>query len=81
MAHHARGPARPGLSGIRRLAQPLRPVARHPGRVFHRALIHEKVSGWEAESSSQGVTELVRRIRRKLAEAGADTDPIETVWG
>lgn len=56
-------------------------LARHPGRVFHRDLIHEKVSGWDAESGSQGVTELIRRIRRKLADAGADTDPIETVWG
>ena len=56
-------------------------LARNPGRVFHRDLIHEKVSDWEAESGSQGVTELIRRIRRKLADAGADTDPIETVWG
>lgn len=56
-------------------------LARHPGRVFDRERIHENVGGWEAGSSAQGVTELIRRIRQKLVEAGADNDPIETVWG
>ena len=56
-------------------------LARHPGRVFDREHIHENVGGWEAASSAQGVTELIRRIRQKLADAGADNDPVETVWG
>ena len=43
--------------------------------------IHEQVGGWENESDPQVVTEHVRRIRRKLAEAGSTQDPIETVWG
>ena len=49
--------------------------------MFDRERIHENVGGWEAGSSAQGVTELIRRIRQKLVEAGADNDPIETVWG
>lgn len=56
-------------------------LAKHPGRTFDRDLIHQKTGGWETGSNSQVVTELIRRIRRKLAEAGAERDPIETVWG
>lgn len=56
-------------------------LAKHPGRTFDRDLIHQKTGGWETGSNSQVVTELIRRIRRKLAEAGAESDPIETVWG
>ena len=56
-------------------------LARHPGRAFDRDLIHQKVGGWEAMSSPQGVTEHIRRIRKKLLDAGADGELIETVWG
>ncbi len=56
-------------------------LAKHPGRVFDRDSIHQKVGGWEAMSSPQGVTEHIRRIRKKLLDAGADGEPIETVWG
>lgn len=56
-------------------------LARHPGRTFDRDLIHQKTGGWETGGSSQVVTELIRRIRRKLTDAGADSDPIETIWG
>jgi len=56
-------------------------LAKHPGRVFDRDLIHQKVGGWDAASSPLVVTEHVRRIRKKLLDAGAETDPIETVWG
>lgn len=56
-------------------------LSKHPGQVFDRDRIHERVGGWESESDSQVVTEHIRRIRKKLAAAGAEHDPVETVWG
>lgn len=56
-------------------------LAKHTGRVFSRDQIQAKVAGWESESSSLGVTEMIRRIRKKLNEAGCEHDPLETVWG
>ena len=56
-------------------------LSKHPGQVFDRDRIHERVGGWENESDSQVVTEHIRRIRKKLAAAGAEHDPVETVWG
>ena len=56
-------------------------LSKHPGQVFERERIHEHVGGWENESDPQVVTEHIRRIRKKLAAAGASPDPIETIWG
>lgn len=56
-------------------------LSKHPGQVFDRERIHERVGGWETESDPQVVTEHIRRIRKKFGEAGAGSDPIETVWG
>lgn len=56
-------------------------LSKHPGQVFERERIHEHVGGWENESDPQVVTEHIRRIRKKLASAGATPDPVETVWG
>ena len=56
-------------------------LAKRPGRVFDRDFIHRSTGGWDAGSDPRGVTELIRRIRQKLSAAGADCDPIETVWG
>ena len=56
-------------------------LSKHPGQVFDRDRIHERVGGWENESDSQVVTEHIRRIRKKLAAAGTEHDPVETVWG
>ena len=56
-------------------------LSKHPGQVFDRDRIPERVGGWESESDSQVVTEHIRRIRKKLAAAGAEHDPVETVWG
>lgn len=56
-------------------------LSKHAGQVFERERIHERVGGWENESDPQVVTEHIRRIRKKLAAAGAAPDPIETVWG
>ena len=39
------------------------------------------VWGWDSEGDSSVVAEHIRRIRKKLAAAGAEPDPVETVWG
>ena len=41
---------------------------------------NEKVCGYDAEGDSRVVTELIRRVRKKLAEY-TQTEYIETVWG
>ena len=47
---------------------------------FDRERIYEKVCGYDAEGDSRVVTELIRRVRKKLAEY-TQTEYIETVWG
>lgn len=55
-------------------------LSKSPGRVFDRDLIYERVWGWEAAGDPSIVREHVRRVRKKLAAAGAP-ECIETVWG
>lgn len=55
-------------------------LSMHPGQVFDRERIYEKVCGYDAEGDNRGITELVRRIRKKLAEH-TQKEYIETVWG
>ncbi|MCM1057047.1 MAG: response regulator transcription factor [Firmicutes bacterium] len=55
-------------------------LSMHPGIVFDRERIYEKVCGWDAEGDSRVITELIRRIRSKL-RAFTETEYIETVWG
>lgn len=52
----------------------------HPGQVFDRERIYEQVCGYDAEGDSRSITELVRRIRNKLA-GHRESEYIETVWG
>ncbi len=52
----------------------------HPGMVFDKERIYEKVCGFDAEGDSRVITELVRRIRKKLKQY-TQTEYIETVWG
>lgn len=54
-------------------------LAKRPGQVFGRDMIYERV--WGEPGDSSVVTEHVRRIRRALAEAGCETEPVATVWG
>ena len=56
-------------------------LSKSPGRVFDRDLIYERVWGWDAEGDPSIVREHIRRIRKKLAGAGAAEDCIDTVWG
>lgn len=56
-------------------------LALHPGQVFSKEQIYERVWGYDAEGDAATVTEHVKKIRAKLAEAGAPLDWIATVWG
>lgn len=55
-------------------------LSMHPGQVFDKERIYEKVCGYDAEGDSRVITELIRRIRRKIQEH-TTTEYIETVWG
>lgn len=55
-------------------------LSMHPGQVFEKERIYEKVCGYEAEGDSRGITELIRRIRGKIA-VYTQTEYIGTVWG
>lgn len=55
-------------------------LALHPGIVFSRDQIYEKVWGYDAEGDSAGVAEHVKKIRAKLTGV-CDHEYISTVWG
>ena len=55
-------------------------LSMNPGLVYDKERIYEKVQGYDREGDSRVVSELVRRIRKKL-QAYTDTEYIETVWG
>ena len=48
--------------------------------VFDKERIYEKIKGYDAEGDSRVVTELIRRIRKKM-KAYTEHEYIETVWG
>lgn len=56
-------------------------LALHPGQVFSREQIYEKLWGYDAEGDSATVVERVKKIRAKLAAADPETEYITTVWG
>lgn len=53
----------------------------HPGQVFSREQIYEKIWGYEGEGDSSNVAEHVKNIRQKIAALSSKTDYIVTVWG
>ena len=55
-------------------------LSQHPGLVFDKERIYEQVWDYDSEGDSAVVAEHIRRIRTKLAGAGAEPF-IETVWG
>jgi two-component system, OmpR family, response regulator len=57
----------------------LRVLIAAPGRVFQRAQLIEQAYGSDHHVTERTVDSHVRRLRKKLADAGAD--PIETVYG
>lgn len=50
------------------------------GMVFDKERIYERVCGYDAEGDSRVVTELIRRIRKKIQQY-TENKYIETVWG
>ena len=55
-------------------------LSMNPGLVFDKERIYEKVCGYDAEGDSRVVTELIRRIRKKMS-LQTDKEYIQTVWG
>lgn len=55
-------------------------LARHAGEVLTRAMLIERVWGYEFEPETNVVDVYIRRLRIKLTDGGA-ADPIETVRG
>lgn len=55
-------------------------LSRHPGQVFDKERIYERLWGWDSEGDSAVVAEHIRRIRQKFLAAGG-TSPVDTVWG
>lgn len=55
-------------------------LSMNPGMVFDKERIYEKVFGYDAEGDSRVVTELIRRIRKKIGKQ-TEKEYIETVWG
>ena len=53
----------------------------HPGQVFSREQIYEKLWGFDAFGDSSTVTEHIKKIRRKLNERDVAESYISTVWG
>ncbi len=59
----------------------LQALARHPGHVKTRRHLLEEAYPDDAYVSERTVDSHIKRLRRKLAGAAADLDPIETVYG
>lgn len=59
----------------------LRLLVLHPGQVFSRESIYDRIWQEDSESYLETVTEHIKRIRRKLAVADARTEYIRTIWG
>ena len=55
-------------------------LSMNPEIVFDKERIYEKIGGYDAEGESRVVTELIRRIRKKM-KMYSEHEYIETVWG
>lgn len=55
-------------------------LSMNPGIVFDKERIYENVCGHDAEGDSRVITELIRRIRKKMSQQ-TDKEYIETIWG
>lgn len=59
----------------------LRALAEHPGHTLTRLELIEKGLGYSYEGLERTVDSHIKNLRRKIAEAGAEGDLIETVFG
>ncbi|WP_169089060.1 response regulator transcription factor [Paenibacillus sp. PL91] len=55
-------------------------LSRHPGMIFDKERIYERVWGTDEEGDSSVIAEHVRRIRYKMKEHSCE-NRVETVWG
>ncbi|MBP1991227.1 response regulator transcription factor [Paenibacillus eucommiae] len=55
-------------------------LSTHPGMVFDKERIYERVWGTDEEGDSSVIAEHIRRIRSKMKEHGCE-NKVETVWG
>ena len=55
-------------------------LSMNPEMVFDKERIYEKIGGYDAEGDSRVVTELIRRIRKKM-KMYSEHEYIATVWG
>ena len=55
-------------------------LSMNPEIVFDKERIYEKIGGYDAEGDSRVVTELIRRIRKKM-KMYSEHEYIATVWG
>jgi two-component system, OmpR family, alkaline phosphatase synthesis response regulator PhoP len=56
-------------------------LARHPGRVYQRAELLDRVWGYDFPGYTRTVDVHVQQLREKLSAAGVADPSIETVWG
>jgi two-component system alkaline phosphatase synthesis response regulator PhoP len=59
----------------------LQALAEHPGHTLTRLELIEKGLGYSYEGLDRTVDSHIKNLRRKLTEAGADADLVETVFG
>jgi DNA-binding response OmpR family regulator len=59
----------------------LQALAEHRGHALIRLEMIERGLGYSYEGMERTVDSHIRHLRRKLADAGASTDPIETMFG
>lgn len=56
-------------------------LALHPGQVFSKEQMYEKIWGYDATGDTTNITEHVKKIRAKLSTVDPIRDYISTVWG
>ncbi|MNO23743.1 Transcriptional regulatory protein YycF [compost metagenome] len=56
-------------------------LALHPGQVFSREHIYERVWGFDADGDDSTVTEHIKKIRAKFQAVDAEQSFIQTIWG
>ena len=53
----------------------------HPGRVFSRSELLDKVQGYQFEGYDRTIDTHIKNIRKKIAEKLPDREVIHTVYG
>ncbi|MWV43209.1 response regulator [Paenibacillus sp. HJL G12] len=56
-------------------------LALHPGQVFSKEQIYDRIWGLEACGDTSTVTEHIKKIRAKLASRDSESSYISTLWG